>query len=655
MPLSHRRPDHTASGNVVAHSPELSSLLRFHPDVRHALDNARPVVALESTIIAHGMPYPANYETALALHAVVRHHGAVPATIAVLSGHVHIGLTDAQLHQFAYNGGGGGGGGGNSSSHHQHSRSDDSQNSKHAQQPRRRVVRKLGLRELSHCLTAGTFSDDDGFQHNISQDGATTVSATMYIANMVGIDVFATGGIGGVHRGVTQSWDVSADIHALASLPVLVVCAGVKAILDIDKTLQALESACVPVLVLGSQRFPAFYTADSGASAPASVSSTAHVAATFDMHLTLGLKSGMLLAVPIPRKHEPDAAGIQQAIEQAVKEVDMIGNNMNMQQQKQVIKPQDVTPVLLKRVTQLTGGQSLKANIALVKNNAAVAAQIAVQLMAIRRKQQQQQHYNHYHLYPQSSSLLHPPQSQPESLLRNRNQPEVNQNGHVLSSNGKSNIDHPFDSFRDPSAPADMAVIGATVLDVIAQPARVGPGHGAGTGVQSTALGTVTMRVGGVAWNVAFAAARFSRARVRLLSAVGNDSQAHALTSLMVSERASCADRLDICAPMIEQRRGAVVSITHCDNGDLLVRFSNNIYNIYIHIVGCFFLYLAFYIARMLYLFPLTLICIYRYVFTNLWLFDVFSAFITVHFSDRLGWRIRNTCTACQNRITQSV
>lgn len=575
MRLSHHRPDHAAAGDVAAHSPALSSLLRVHLDVRHALDDGRPVVALESTIIAHGMPYPANYETALALHAVVRRHGAVPATIAVLSGHVHVGLTDAQLHQFAYNGGGG----------HQHGRA-DSQN-KHPQQPRR-VVRKLGLRELSHCLTAGTFSDD-GFEHNHnnktnSQDGATTVSATMYIASMVGIDVFATGGIGGVHRGVTQSWDVSADIHALASLPVLVVCAGVKAILDIDKTLQALESACVPVLVLGSQRFPAFYTADSGAPAPATVSSAAHVAAAFDMHRTLALKSGMLLAVPIPKMYEPDAAGIQQAIEQAVKEVNIVSNNnydknnKNMQQQQQqVIKPQDVTPVLLKRVTQLTGGQSLQANIALVKNNAGVAAQIAVQLVSIRRKRKQQKHH-HRHLYPQPSQPF-PPQSQPKSLLRNRNQPEVNQNGHKFSSNnGKSDIVNPFDSFRDPSVSADMAVIGATVLDIVAQPTRVGGGHGAGAGVQSTALGTVAMRVGGVAWNVALAAARSKRAMVRLLSAVGSDSHGHGLTSLMASERATCGNRLDICAPTIEGRRGAVVSITHDDNGDLLVRVYNNIF-----------------------------------------------------------------------------
>lgn len=588
MPLSHHSPDHAAAAGDVAgvkqqlaaHSPALSSLLRVHPDVRQALDNSLPVVALESTIIAHGMPYPSNYETALALHAVVRRHGAVPATIAVLSGHLHVGLTDAQLHQFAYNGGGGG---------HQHGDQADSQN-KQPQQPRRRIVRKLGLRELSHCLTAGTFNSDDGFDRNHnndkSQDGATTVSATMYIAGMVGIDVFATGGIGGVHRGVTQSWDVSADIHALATLPVLVVCAGVKAILDIDKTLQALESACVPVLVLGSQKFPAFYTADSGTLAPATVLSAADVAAAFDMHRTLALKSGMLLAVPIPKKYEPDAAGIQQAIEQAVKEVDFISNNnnnnmnknMQQQQQQHVIKPQDVTPVLLKRVTQLTGGQSLQANIALVKNNAAVAAQIAVQLTTIRRKRKQQHHHYHDHVFPQPSLPHSTPQSQPRSMLRNQNQSEPNQNGHMLNSNNneKSNIDNPFDSFRDPSAPADMAVIGATVLDVVAQPTRVGPGHheAAGGGVhQSTALGTVAIRVGGVAWNVALAAARFSRARVRLLSAVGNDSQGDALTSLMTSERATCGgNKLDICAPTIEQRRGAVVSITHDDNGDLVVR-----------------------------------------------------------------------------------
>ncbi len=301
--------------------PQHHPHLDLHPEVAAALAEGRAVVALESTIISHGMPWPQNAETALAVEAEVRAHGAVPATIAILDGRLKAGLTRAEIERLGQAG--------------------------HA-------VAKVSRRDLPFLVAArGT--------------GATTVAATMIVAAMAGIRVFATGGIGGVHRGAATSMDVSADLQELARTEVAVVCAGAKSILDLGLTLEYLETHGVPVIGHGTHSLPAFFSRDSAFGVDYRLDSAAEIAAAMQAKWQLGLGGGLVVANPIPEAHALPRERIDAAIEQALAEA-----------QAQHIAGKAATPFLLQRVNELTGGVSLAANIQLVLNNARLAAAIAV-------------------------------------------------------------------------------------------------------------------------------------------------------------------------------------------------------------------------------------------------------------------------------------
>jgi pseudouridine-5'-phosphate glycosidase len=304
-------------------SPKPAALpLDIAPPVAAVLAAGRAVVALESTIISHGMPYPANLETALAVEAEVAASGAVAATIAVVAGRIRVGLDRAALDALAQAKG---------------------------------VVKASG-RDLAAVVARGGTA-------------GTTVSATMVIAHLAGIRIFATGGVGGVHRGAEESFDISADLVELGRTPVAVVCAGVKSILDIPKTLEVLETQRVPVLTVGSDDFPAFYLPSSGEPADHRFDTAEEVARVVDLHFALGTGTGMLVANPVPAELAADADEIGAAIARALAEADEKG-----------IHRKAVTPFLLARIAELTDGRSLAANIALVRNNARLAGRIAVAL-----------------------------------------------------------------------------------------------------------------------------------------------------------------------------------------------------------------------------------------------------------------------------------
>jgi pseudouridylate synthase len=292
----------------------------YSPEVAAARANGAALVALESTIITHGMPWPQNVETARKVEAEVRAHGAVPATMAVMAGRIHVGLTAAELDSLGQAQG----------------------------------VAKLSRADLAACIaTGGT--------------GATTVAATMICARLAGIGVFATGGIGGVHRGAETSFDISADLAELAQTPVTVVAAGAKAILDLPKTLEYLETAGVPVIAFGQDEFPAFWSRTSGLRAPLRMDRAEDIAAAARLRAALGIPGGQLVANPIPPEAEIARAEITPVIEQALAEAAAQG-----------IAAKAVTPFLLNRIYELTEGRSLAANIALVLNNARLGAAIAV-------------------------------------------------------------------------------------------------------------------------------------------------------------------------------------------------------------------------------------------------------------------------------------
>ena len=298
--------------------------LAYAPEVADARAEGRPIVALESTIITHGMPFPQNLETARLVEATVRDAGATPATIAVMGGQLHIGLSKDKLAALAET----------------------------------KDAMKLSRADLAACLASG-------------RTGATTVAATMIAAHLAGIDVFATGGIGGVHRGAENSFDISADLHELARTPVTVVAAGAKAILDLDKTLEVLETLGVPVIGFGQDELPAFWSRTSGLAAPLRMDTAAEIAAAHRMRVRLGLDGGQLVANPIPAGNEIPREEITPAIEAALAEAD-----------RQGIAAKEVTPFLLQRIFELTKGRSLEANIALVRNNARLGAAIAAAIAA---------------------------------------------------------------------------------------------------------------------------------------------------------------------------------------------------------------------------------------------------------------------------------
>ena len=299
--------------------------LDTHPEVAAALAAGRPVVALESTIISHGMPFPQNVETALAVEAEVRAHGAVPATIAVLDGRLKAGLTHEQITTLGRAG---------------------------------LSVTKASRRDLPVMVAKGVH-------------GATTVAATMIVAALAGIRVFATGGIGGVHRGAETSFDISADLQELAHTPVAVVCAGIKSILDLALTREYLETHGVPLIGYGTDTLPAFYSRDSGHGVDVRLDTPAEVAAVMRAQWSLGYPGGLVVANPVPEAHAMPRERIDAAIAQALAEAAARG-----------VAGKDSTPFLLQRVAELTGGQSLASNIQLVLNNARLAAQVAVAFAA---------------------------------------------------------------------------------------------------------------------------------------------------------------------------------------------------------------------------------------------------------------------------------
>ncbi len=301
----------------------MNKYLDIAPEVQEALAAGKPVVALESTIISHGMPYPRNVETALLVEQTIRDNGAVPATIAVLGGRLKAGLSRDEIEYLGKTG---------------------------------RAMAKASRRDLPALVARGA-------------DGATTVTTTMMIAYMAGIRIFATGGIGGVHRGAEVTMDISADLEELAQTPVMVICAGAKSILDLGLTLEYLETKGVPVIGYGTEELPAFYTRKSGFSVDYRVDSPEELAAMFSAQRELGYKGGMLVTNPIPEEYSMDKEVIDAAIEEAL-----------AQCKAQGVHGKETTPFLLAKVVELTGGDSLESNIKLVLNNAKLAARTAAEL-----------------------------------------------------------------------------------------------------------------------------------------------------------------------------------------------------------------------------------------------------------------------------------
>lgn len=302
---------------------ERNQYLDIAPEVAKALAEKKPVVALESTIISHGMPYPQNVETALKVEEVIRENGAVPATIAIIGGRLKAGLSKDEIEHLGKTG---------------------------------YDVPKVSRRDLPIIAAKG-------------MDGATTVATTMIIASLAGIKIFATGGIGGVHRGAETTMDISADLEELAMTPVMVICAGAKSILDLGLTLEYLETKGVPVIGYGTKELPAFYTRKSGFGVDYELDTPLELAKAFHVKQEVGLKGGMLVTNPIPEEFSMDPDVINKAIDEAIAE-----------SKKQGIHGKDTTPFLLAKVKEITGGDSLDSNIQLVFNNARLAAKTAVEL-----------------------------------------------------------------------------------------------------------------------------------------------------------------------------------------------------------------------------------------------------------------------------------
>ena len=294
--------------------------IEYSSDVEQAIKNNEPIVALESTIITHGMPWPENLKTAKSVESVIREYGATPATIAIINGVIKVGLEDEILSELSKN----------------------------------KAVRKLSRADLAHCLVR-------------KETGATTVAATMIIAKLAGIKIFATGGIGGVHKYAEKTFDISADLQELSQTSVSVVCAGPKAILDIPKTLEVLETLGVPVITFGQISLPAFWSSDSPFASPLSLDDPSSIAKSHEIRKRLGLSGGQLIANPIPKADQIPFETIEPIVIEAVK----LANEKN-------IIAKDLTPFILSKINQLSKGESLLANIALIKNNAKLASKIAL-------------------------------------------------------------------------------------------------------------------------------------------------------------------------------------------------------------------------------------------------------------------------------------
>ena len=303
----------------------LNNEIEYSAEVRDAIDNNLPILVLESTIITHGMPYPQNYETAKMLENLCRERGVTPATIAIYEGKIQIGLDESKLQLLS-----------NLTAN----------------------VEKVSIRDIAYCLTK-------------QKSGGTTVAATSFLASLVGLELFATGGIGGAHRGVSSSWDISADLQSLKNNPVIVISAGAKAILDIPKTLEILDSYSVPVLGYKTNDFPAFYSSSSG-NKVRSIDTASDIAKVWIKQKDLGLTTGLLVANPIPKKYEIPAEIIEEQIVIALNEVSELN-----------ISGKEITPFLLQRLFELTEGNSLFTNIELVKNNVILGCEISRELKEI--------------------------------------------------------------------------------------------------------------------------------------------------------------------------------------------------------------------------------------------------------------------------------
>jgi len=302
----------------------MNSYIKLSSEIEEALRQNKPIVALESTIISHGMPYPKNVETALAVEQIVRDNGAIPATIAIINGQCCVGLSKDEIEVFG----------------------------------KEKNVWKVSLRDMPYVISKKIF-------------GATTVAATMRIATMVGIKIFVTGGIGGVHRGAEKSMDISADLTEMSQTNVAVICAGVKSILDIGLTLEHLETLGIPVVTYGQDEFPSFYSRQSGYTSPLRLDSFSEIANLLQTKWSLGLNGSVLIANPINEKDEVPFETMEQYILQAIQQAEMQG-----------VKGKNVTPFLLQYIAENTKGDSLEANIALIKNNAVAGAKIAISLFS---------------------------------------------------------------------------------------------------------------------------------------------------------------------------------------------------------------------------------------------------------------------------------
>lgn len=304
----------------------MNNYIDLSDEVKKALDENKPVVALESTIISHGMPYPKNVETALAVEKTIRDNGAVPATIAIIKGRLKAGLSADELEYFGKKG---------------------------------TAITKVSRRDIPYIVAK-------------KEDGATTVAATMMIASMAGIEIFATGGIGGVHRGAEKTMDISADLDEFTKTPVMVICAGAKAILDLNLTLEYLETKGIPVYGYQTSELPAFYSRESGLKVTYKVDNPQELATAWKTKKDLGINGGFIVANPIPVQYSMDSKRINTAIDAAIIEMNKLG-----------IKGKETTPYLLDKIQKLTGGDSLQANIKLVINNAALAAKTAAALKSL--------------------------------------------------------------------------------------------------------------------------------------------------------------------------------------------------------------------------------------------------------------------------------
>jgi pseudouridine-5'-phosphate glycosidase len=305
----------------------MHSFLEIDPEVQEALAEGKPIVALESTIISHGMPYPQNVQTASGIEAVVRENGAIPATVAIINGKCYIGLKQEQIEYFG----------------------------------KAKGIWKVSLRDMPYVISK-------------KLNGATTVAATMRIASMAGIKVFVTGGIGGVHRGAQTTMDISADLTEMAQTSVAVVSAGVKSILDIGLTLEYLETQGIPVVTIGADEFPSFYSRKSGFASPLRLDTTEEIAALLHAKWVLGLEGSVLIANPIPEEEEVPSNEIEVYIQQALRAA-----------KEQNIRGKEVTPFLLQYIAEHTKGESLQANMALIRHNAKLGAAIAKAYAALPR------------------------------------------------------------------------------------------------------------------------------------------------------------------------------------------------------------------------------------------------------------------------------